>query len=318
MKIFVSGSCGYQGSLLVPKLLNLGHKIIALDTQWFGKNLKNHKNLIILKKNILNIDYKDLYNASHIIHLSAIANDPMGDIDKNITWEVSCSGTMRLCEIAKKNKIQKFIHASSSSVYGVKKEKKVHENLSLDPISTYNKAKMITERVLMSYKKDFNIIIIRPATVCGFSPRMRFDLSVNMLTYQGLLNNLITVHGGSQVRPNIHIQDLLKCYIFFLNKRVNSGEIFNAGFENLSILNIAKLIKKKLNCKIKIFKNLNDIRSYRVDSSKLLKLGFIPEKKVNDAIDEIIHKFKVDNYSAHQNSFSLNWLKNNKRFMKEL
>jgi len=316
LKIFVSGSCGYQGSLLVPKLLNLGHKVIALDTQWFGKNLLKNKNLKIIKKNILNMDYKDLHGASHIIHLSAIANDPMGDIDKNITWEVSCSGTMRLSEIAKKNKIQKLIYASSASVYGVKKEKKVHENLSLEPISTYNKAKMITERVLLSYNKDFNVVIIRPATVCGFSPRMRFDLSVNMLTYQGLLNNLITVHGGSQVRPNIHIQDLLKCYIFFLNKKVTSGEIFNAGFENLSILQIANLIKEKLNCKIKVFKNINDIRSYRVDSSKLQKLGFKPEKKVADAVDEIVHKIRKENYKVHQNSFSLDWLKNNKNFIK--
>ena len=160
MKIFISGSCGYQGSLLVPKLLNLGHKVIALDTQWFGKNLINHKNLKIIKKNILNMDYKDLCGASHIIHLSAIANDPMGDIDKNITWEVSCSGTMRLSEIAKKNKIKKLIYASSSSVYGVKKEKKVHEKLNLEPISTYNKAKMITERVLLSYKKISILLLL--------------------------------------------------------------------------------------------------------------------------------------------------------------
>ena len=215
MKILVTGACGYQGSKLIPILLNKRHKVIALDTQWFGNKLKKHKNLRNIKKNILDINSKDLKNVEIIIHLASIANDPMGDLDKNLTWEVSCIGTMKLLDAAIKNKVKKFIYASSASVYGVKKELKVTEKLTLKPISTYNKAKMIAERIILSYSNKINISIIRPATVCGLSPRMRFDLSVNMMVYQALKNKKMIVFGGQQSRPNIHIDDLYQFTNFF-------------------------------------------------------------------------------------------------------
>ena len=286
-KILITGGCGYVGSVLVPKLLKLNYKVIVLDTQWFGVNLKKNKNLTIIKKDIRDISYKDLTGVKTIFHLASIANDPMGAIDPELTWEISCLGTMKLLEASLKNKVKKIIYASSSSVYGIKKDKKVVENLSLEPISIYNKAKMVAERILLSYSDKINISIIRPATVCGISSRMRFDVSVNMLTYQALKNKKITVFGGDQVRPNIHIDDLVDLYIFFLknNKRLNG--IFNAGFENLSIKQIAKNISREIKSNIIFLKNTNDKRSYRVDASKLKNVGFKPKKNGMIAIKEL-------------------------------
>ena len=308
MKIFITGACGYQGTKFVPILLSKGYKVVSLDTEWFGNRLPKHKNLVHLKKNLLDINKQDLKDVDLIVHLSSIANDPMGDLKQHKTWEFSCLATMKLLELAIYKKIKKIIYASSASVYGIKKEKLVTECLKLEPISTYNKAKMITERILVSYSDKINITIIRPATVCGLSERMRFDLSVNMLTYQAIVNKKITVFGGNQIRPNIHIDDLLDVYQFFFSNNKNLNGIFNAGFENISILQIAKMVSKFIDCKIKVFKNSNDPRSYRVDSSKLLKLGYEPKKNVEIAIQEIIKKYKNEK-KFDPRSFSVNWLK---------
>ena len=152
-KILITGGCGYVGSVLVPRLLKLNYKVVVVDTQWFGINLKKHKNLKIIKKDIRNISSKDLAGVKIVYHLASIANDPMGALDPELTWEISCLGTMKLLEASLKNKVKKIVYASSSSVYGIKKEKKVVENLSLEPISIYNKAKMVAERILISYSK---------------------------------------------------------------------------------------------------------------------------------------------------------------------
>ena len=211
-----------------------------------------------------------------IIHLANIANDPSVEMNPTLSWEVNVLATQQLADKAKKNKVQNFIYASSGSVYGIKEEEKVTEDLDLVPISVYNKTKMVAERVLLSYKDDFNIHCIRPATVCGWSPRMRLDVSVNMFTWQALRNNEMTVYGGNQVRPNIHIKDMVNVYKHFLeNPRIESG-CYNAGFENISIIDIANLIEKKLQgTKISISES-NDPRSYRQDSQKLLNTGNIP------------------------------------------
>jgi len=308
MNILITGACGYQGTKLIPILLSQKHKITAIDTQWFGNKLKKHKNLRNFKKNILDIKEKDLKGIEIIIHLASIANDPMGDLDKNLTWEVSCLGTMQLMEFAVKNKVRKFIYASSASVYGVKKEKKVIETLSLKPISTYNKAKMIAEKTILSYSNKIDITIIRPATVCGVSPRMRFDVSVNMMSYQALKNGIMTVFGGQQTRPNIHIDDLLNLYQFFFKKNKKFNGIFNAGFENLKIIEIAKKAKKNIPSKIKVFKNNIDVRDYRLDSSKLLALGFKPKKTVEDAIREIKDHYGKNINNVDKSCFSIKWL----------
>mgnify|MGYP006091191073 FL=1 len=315
-KILVTGGSGYVGSVLVPKLLKLNFKVIVLDTLWFGINLKKHKNLEIIKKDVRDISAKDLKGVKTIYHLASIANDPMGALNPELTWEISCLGTMKLLEAALKCKVKKIIYASSSSVYGIKKEKEVVENLSLEPISIYNKAKMVAERILLSYSNKINISIIRPATVCGLSPRMRLDVSVNMLTYQALKNRKITVFGGSQIRPNIHIDDLVDLYVYFLKDDKKLNGIFNAGFENLSINQIAKNISKIVKSEIIFLKNTNDKRSYKVDSSKLNRIGFYPKKNVSIAIQEIQTFFKKKNLNKiNKNSFSISWLKK-KRIIK--
>ena len=237
----------------------------------------------------------------------------MVDLNQSYSWETSALGTMVLMEQLKKYKVKKIIYASSGSVYGIKKEKKVTENLSLKPLSTYNKVKMVTERVILSYKKHLNVIILRPATVCGFSPRMRLDVAVNMLTFQALKNKKITVFGGKQKRPNIHIDDLLSAYMFFLKNNIKS-DIFNIGFENLSIIDIAKKIAKIINSKIIIKKNSNDARSYNLDSSKLLKTGYRPKKKISDAIKELRDLYEKKILQDKPNFHSIKWLK--KKFKK--
>lgn len=317
MKILITGACGYQGSVLIPRLLKNNHKIIAIDTQWFGNYLKKHKNLINKKKNILNINLDDLKNVDVIIHLASIANDPMGDLVQNTTWEYSCIGTMKLLDLAVKQNVKKFIFASSASVYGIKTEKKVTENLSLKPISIYNKAKMISERIILSYSNKIDYTIIRPATVCGVSPRMRFDVSVNMMTYQALKKGLMTVFGGQQTRPNIHMDDLMDIYIFFLKSGKKYNGIYNAGFENLKIIEIAKRVQSIIPSKIQIIKNNIDLRDYRVDSSKLLSLGYKPKKNINDGINEIVNRYRNNINDVDQKAFSVKWLKKNcKKFFK--
>ena len=290
MKILVTGGCGYVGSLLVPTLLKKNFKVTVIDTQWFGNKLKKHKNLNNLKIDIRNIDKINLKNIDTIIHLAGIANDPGADLNEVLSWEINVLATRQLIVKAIKNKVKHFIYASSGSVYGIKKEKNVTEDLSLLPISTYNKTKMIAENVIMSFKDKIKIHSIRPATVCGLSPRMRFDVSVNMLTMHALKNKKIKVFGGKQIRPNIHIKDMVSVYLHFLEKTNLPSGAYNAGFENISILNIAKKIKKLINSKILIEKS-NDPRSYRQSSFKLLKTGFVPKYNVEYAIIEIIKKY---------------------------
>ena len=179
MKILVTGGCGYKGHVLVPKLLADNHEVIVYDTQWFGNFLPASANLSVIKGDVRNVDKVPLEGVECIIHLSSIANDPCGDLDPKLTWEISALATMQLAEKAKQVGVRQFIYASSGSVYGIKDELQVTEDLELKPISEYNKTKMVAERVLLSYQDDMVVQIIRPATVCGYSPRMRLDVSVN-------------------------------------------------------------------------------------------------------------------------------------------
>ena len=309
MRILVTGGCGYTGTILVNRLLDLKHKIIVIDTQWFGNHLKSNKNLKIIRKDIRNFNEKIMKNIDVIYHLANIANDPSVELNPSLSWEVNVLATKKLIEKAIKFKVKQFIYASSGSVYGIKKEKKVTEKLNCAPISIYNKTKMIAERVLQSYSKDINIHCIRPATVCGFSPRMRLDVSVNMFVYQALTKGEMTVFGGKQVRPNIHINDLVNVYIHFLNnKRIQSG-FYNAGFENLKILDIAKMIQKYIPSKIIVKKKNLDPRSYRQDSTKLLKTGFKQRYKVVDAINDIKNKYKRNSILIDEKCNTVKWMK---------
>ncbi len=309
MKILVTGGCGYVGSVLIPKLLKDGHKVISVDTKWFGDFLPKDKNLSNLKIDLKDIEKINLRGVDAIIHLASISNDPMAELDKNLSWEISALSTYKLIEQAKKFNVKRFIYASSGSVYGVKKEKEVTEKLSLKPISLYNKVKMCTERIILSYKKDMEIFIIRPATVCGYSPRMRLDLTVNVLTFSALSKKKITVFGGNQIRPNIHISDLTDLYIFFLKINKKFQGIYNAGFENKKIIDIANDVSKITKAQINVKKNLVDVRSYRLSSKKLIKIGFVPKKKISDAIMEI-KKLYIEKKLRNDPRFSsISWLK---------
>ena len=307
MKILVTGGCGYTGIILVNKLLNKGHKVSVIDTQWFGKNLPRHKNLKVIKKDIRIVEEKYFKGIYAVVHLANIANDLGVELNPALSWETNVLATNRIVQLAIKQKVKKFIFASSGSVYGIKKEKKVTENLDLVPISLYNKTKMISERVLASYENKIKIYSVRPATVCGFSPRLRLDVSVNMFVYQAYFKKLITVYGGNQTRPNIHIKDLTDLYYHLIIKNVKPG-IFNAGFENIKILDLAKMIQKIIPCKIKIKKNINDPRSYRQDSSKLLNSGFRPKRKILDAILELKKNFENKKIKIGPKCFSVKWL----------
>lgn len=309
MKILVTGGSGYIGSILIPRLLEKKHKVINVDTQWFGHYLKNSRNLINYKMNYSHIDKIKDKNIDVVIHLASIANDPMAEIDKNLSWETSALNTYKLLEFMKKRKIKKILYASSGSVYGIKKEIKVTETSKLEPISLYNKVKMITERIILSYKDEITPFIIRPSTVCGFSPRMRLDLTVNILTYSALKNKIINVFGGQQIRPNIHIEDMCRVYEFFLKKNKSYSGIYNAGYENKSIIEIAKTVKNITNSKINIIKDKNDPRSYRLNSDKIQKIGFRYTKNYVDAINELCEKFKKKKIKDRENNFSVKWLK---------
>ena len=288
--ILITGGGGYVGSNLTKELLSEGYKVTVLDTFWFGNYLKKNKNLKILKKDIRKILAKDIINIDCIMHLASIANDPAAELNAKLTWDVNVLATYKLITLAVKQKVKKFIFASSGSVYGIKKEKKVTEDLSLEPISEYNKSKMVGERVLLSYNKNIDLTILRPATVCGYSPAMRLDVAINALTFGALQNNQITVFGGKQIRPNLTMHDMINAYLFSLKRKFKKNRetnkvIFNLGFENLSILNMAKRIQKKIkNGSQILIKSSNDPRSYRQDSSRIIREGFKPEKKIEDAI----------------------------------
>ena len=285
MKVLVTGACGYKGSVLVPKLLKAGHEVVAFDIMWFGNFLTPAANLTVVQGDVRNIADVPLDGVDAIIHLSSVANDPCGDLDPKLTWEISCLATMQLADQAARRGIKRFIYASSGSVYGIKDELDVTEDLELFPITEYNKTKMCGERIVLSYSEQMVVQIVRPATVCGYSPRQRLDVSVNMLTLQALTKGRITVFGGEQTRPNIHIDDITDLYLFLLDHPEHDG-VFNAGFENISILDIARMVTDHIPAEI-IVTPSSDPRSYRINSDRLLKTGFRPKKTVADAIQEL-------------------------------
>ncbi len=308
MKILVTGGCGYVGTVLIDYLLKDNHAITVIDTEWFGNYLEKHKNLNIIKENILNLEKFSFEGYECIIHLANIANDPAVDLDQTLSWEVNALAAQQIADKAVRDGVNQIIYASSGSVYGIKDEDKVTEELSLVPISAYNKTKMVAERIFLSHKDKIKIHCIRPATVCGYSPRMRLDLSVNMLTMQALSNKKITVFGGNQIRPNINIHDMCRVYQHFLSKSEIDSGTFNAGFENISILDIAKKVKEKIDTDI-IITESNDPRSYRQNSDKLFSTGFIQKYFVDDAINEIIEKFNNKELEDKEEHYTIKMMK---------
>ena len=312
MKILLTGGCGYVGTNLTNMLINKGYFVTVVDTMWFGNYLIPNSNLKVIKADIREIDKIPMKDIDTVMHLANIANDPTGDLNSKLTWEVNALASKLLIEKAIENRVQQFVYASSGSVYGVKDEPEVTEDLPLLPISDYNKSKMISERVLSSYQNQIKLQIIRPATVCGISPRMRLDLSVSMLTMQALTKNEITVFGGQQTRPNIHMKDMIRVYLHCLKNPDEMSGIFNAGFENISILNIAEKISKIIGAKITISES-NDPRSYRQNSDKLISTGFKPKYGVDDGIMDVIdhyEKGKLEDKDEYYNMKIMQKIKN--------
>jgi nucleoside-diphosphate-sugar epimerase len=290
--ILLTGGCGYIGSVLTKALSERGYFVRVVDAQWFGNFHTNlSKNVQLLKKRVDEITAADLDSVDTVIHLANIANDPGVELNPTLSWEINTLHLTELLQKCKNATVETFINASSGSVYGIKEQEKVTEDLELLPISTYNKTKMVAERICLSFSKDFRIVNVRPATVCGLSPRMRFDVVVNMFVLQAFKNGRIEVLGGNQVRPNIHIDDMVLVYLHLLNEGQDVIGSINAGFENISILEIAKLVSRHIPCEI-VVKDSNDPRSYRQDSTKLINSGFLPKKNVIDAIEEISEKLQ--------------------------
>ena len=289
MNILILGGCGFIGSNLTP-LLAKQNNITVFDAQWFGNYLSVDENVKIIQGDIRDIDSIPFDGIEVIIHLANIANDPGVELNPNLSWEVNVLATQQIADRAVRYGVKQIIFASSGSVYGVKSEPEVTEDLELTPISVYNKTKMVAERVLMSYQDQLRVHCIRPATVCGISPRMRLDVSVNQLTFQALKNGVITVFGGEQIRPNVHMIDITGAFKHFLDNPDLPNGAYNAGFENVSISDLAVKISEKVGAEIR-YELSNDIRSYRQNSNKLLKTGFSPVAGIDQAIEEMIQKF---------------------------
>jgi nucleoside-diphosphate-sugar epimerase len=290
MRILVTGGCGYVGTSLVPALLDDGHHVVVIDIEWFGNALPNSTQLQCIRGDLRDSGIYPNKEFDAVIHLANIANDPSVDLNPELSWEVNTLATLQLLHWAKQVSVKDFIYASSGSVYGLSDEPRVTENLPLLPISTYNKTKIVAEQIVSNWRDEFRVISLRPATICGYSPRMRFDLAVNLLTYQALSNRYIKVLGGAQVRPNIHIDDMVQVYRHFINNRKIPSGSYNAGFENLTILEIAMRIADEVGAEINVEES-NDPRSYRLDSSKLLDTGFKPQYGINDAIADLKKRF---------------------------
>ena len=304
MKILLTGGCGYIGTNLTEALLDLGHDVTVVDIMWFGNYLKPHKNLDITQADIRDIEKIPMDGVDTVIHLANIANDPTGDLNARLTWEVNALSSKFLIEKAIENKVKKFIFASSGSVYGIKEELQVTEDLPLVPITDYNKTKMISESVLLSYRDKITLYIIRPATVCGYSPRMRLDLSVSLLTMHALTKGEITVFGGKQIRPNIHMNDMVSVYLHLLDLGSEDAGIYNAGFENISILDIANKVSDQIPSEIVVTES-DDPRSYRLNSDKLLKTGFRPKWNVENGIQDVIKAYEQGKFEAEDRYYNM-------------
>ncbi len=303
-KIFVTGGAGYIGSLLIPFLLKKGHKVKVYDTLFFGSDFfKKNQNLMIVKGDIRNTKKlkKECNGYDVFLHLACISNDASYVLDENLSKSINFDSFEPMVKAAKEVKIKRFIYASTSSVYGISNEKNVKEDHPLVPLTLYNKYKGLCEPILLeNIDNDFEGVIFRPATVCGYAPRLRLDLSVNILTNHAYNKNKITVFGGNQLRPNLNIKDYCLAVELLINsdkKKVNK-EIFNIGYENMSILKIAELVqqvfKKKYSKKIEIIRtHSDDNRSYHINSDKVkYKLGFIPKFTITDAIESILDAFE--------------------------
>jgi nucleoside-diphosphate-sugar epimerase len=276
--ILVTGGAGYVGSVLVPKLLNRGYRVKVIDLYIYGKDVLDevnaHPNLVQIKGDIRDKSLleREIPGNEAIIHLACISNDPSYELNPELGKSINYDAFLCLVDIAKASGVKRFIYASSSSVYGIKDEPEVTEDLPLKPLTDYSKYKALCEEYLYGCAdKYFIVTIIRPATVCGYSPRLRLDLTVNILTNHAINNGKINVFGGTQKRPNLHIQDMTDLYCFLLEQPEEKihKKIYNVGYQNYTVREIAEMVRETLGNNVEIeVTPTDDIRSYHVSSNK--------------------------------------------------
>jgi nucleoside-diphosphate-sugar epimerase len=325
-KVLVTGGAGYKGCILVPKLLKAGYAVTVYDLMLFGdEGLPRHKNLKVLKADVRDTATftRAVRGMDAVIHMAAIANDPSFELDPALSRSINYDCFEPMVVASKAAGVQRFIYVSSSSVYGVSDAPEVTEEHPLVPLTDYNKYKGLCEPLLLRHQSsDFTTVIIRPATVCGYSPRTRLDLTVNILTNHAVNNGLITVFGGEQKRPNIHIEDVTDLYVDLLEMPAAkiAGQTFNAGYENHTIAQLANMVKEvveremphKAPIQIRTT-STNDPRSYHVSSKKIAAhLGFVPKRSIADAVKDLCDAFKagkLPNSLADERYFNVKCMK---------
>jgi nucleoside-diphosphate-sugar epimerase len=325
--VLITGGAGYVGHILTPRFLARGLKVTVYDILYFGCRLPNHPNLTVIQGDIRDTAKlaKAMEGQDAVLHLACISNDASFELDENLSQTINFDCFEDIVVSAKKAGVKRFIYCSSSSVYGISDSPDVTEEHPLLPVSLYNKFKGMCEPILWKHKADnFTCTALRPATVCGYSPRTRLDLSVNILTNHAINKGKITVFGGSQMRPNLHIEDMVDAYELLLDaphEKVH-GEVFNIGFENHSIADIALMVQKVVKEEFPEKGEIpiettpsNDNRSYHVNSDKVKRvLGFEPKRNIEDAVRDVARAFK--NHLL-PNSFDEDWYYN-VRTMKKL
>ena len=296
--VIVIGGGGYVGAVLVPKLLKAGYRVKVYDLFIYGKevfdSVKDDPNLTLVKGDVRDISRmgEELKGIEAIIHLACISNDPSFELNPELGKSINFDCFEPLVRTAKDAGVKRFIYASSSSVYGIKEVENVTEDMELDPLTDYSRFKAMCEEVLLRYADDdFVCLILRPATVCGYSPRQRMDLIVNILTNHAVNRGRILVNGGDQKRPNIHIEDVTDLYTKALeyDDELINRKIFNAGYENFPVSELARQVKDIVGSEVEIITEpTNDPRSYHISSKKIrAELGFIPRHTIEDAVKDL-------------------------------
>ncbi|MBK7101868.1 MAG: SDR family oxidoreductase [Flavobacteriales bacterium] len=297
--IFITGGAGYVGSVLVPKLLDKGYSVTVLDLMIYGEEvLPKHERLNAVKGDIRDqaLLKKLLPGHDAVIHLACISNDPSFELNPDLGKSINLDAFEPLVRISKENGVKRFVYASSSSVYGIKEEPNVTEDMVLEPLTDYSKFKAQCEEILDRFQSDdFTTVTIRPATVCGYGKRLRLDLSVNILTNLAVNKGEITVFGGTQKRPNIHIEDMTDLYVQLLElpKERIAGKIWNAGYDNFTIAEIAGMVRNVIGEHVKIVTTpTDDLRSYHVSSEKIKNdIGFVATHSLEDAVRDLKKAF---------------------------
>ena len=312
--VYVTGGGGYVGAVLVPKLLAAGYEVRCLDLFIYGQDVfpdcADNPGLKLIQGDMRDLDLlkQTLPGSDAVIHLACISNDPSFELDPSLGKSINFDCFRPLVEISRDSGVQRFIYASSSSVYGVKEEPNVTEDLPLAPLTDYSKFKAMCEDVLKEYQSPtFTTVTLRPATVCGYSPRLRLDLSVNILTNHAYTNGKIRVFGGSQYRPNIHIEDVTDLYVEMLKLPAEkiAGKTWNAGYENQSINEIAEIVQTNVGREgVEIAREpTNDLRSYRISSEKIKNdIGFVPKHSIADAVTDLVSAFNAGKIPASMTS----------------